>query len=481
MRLERRRDQPTEQTITVSFVCFTVICPLKAKIKPAMIVRLLAWMKGNNDGLGLPWRMFWVGLAIRVLYITLGHSYHFRPFEDHFQFGWEMGRIARAVVTGRGYSDPFLAPSGPTAWCPPIYPLLLAAVFKVFGVYSALSAWFILTINSIFSALTAVAVYEIADRSFGRRVAIWSGWIWALYPAAMQYAVHWIWETAITTCLLSAVLVLALRVRGIGEPAPLSDRQKTVLWVIFGILWGVIALLNPSLLIFLPACGLWMLWGERRTLLPSVARASFAALLFAACITPWIWRNWLVFHAFVPMRPNLGAELYASALESNNGFPWGSTISIYPATPDQQRYRAIGEIAFCKERGEMAKAIFRAHPGRFSQYTRKRIYFFWIGIPHPIEKNLIAEVIRELNYAFLSLSGLLGLALAVLRRRPAAGLYASAFLLLPMVYYFVTVQARFRSSLEPLICVLAVYLFQSADRSRFWSWQIPEDRLQDLT
>jgi hypothetical protein len=244
-----------------------------------------------------------------------------------------------------------------------------------------------------------------------------------------------------------------------------------VLLAVFGVVWGCIALLNPSLLIFLPVCGLWMLWGDRRDIFPGLAQATLAALLCAACVAPWIWRNRIVFHTFIPMRPNFGAELYASSLESNNGFPWGAAVSIYPATPDQQRYRAIGEIAFCKERGEMAKAIFRAHPSRFAKYTWKRLYFFWIGVPHPIEKSFLTEAFRELNYSFLSLSGLLGLALAIWRRRPGAVLYASAFLLLPMVYYFVTVQARFRSPLEPLICVLGVYLFQSADRSRVWSWR----------
>jgi 4-amino-4-deoxy-L-arabinose transferase-like glycosyltransferase len=440
-----------------------------------MLNRVSAWMKASDQGLRLPWRMFWVGLAIRILYITLGHSYHFRAIQDHFQFGWEVGRIARALVTGRGYSDPFMGPSGPTAWCPPVYPLLVAAVFKLFGVYSALSAWTILSINSVFSALTAVAIYSIASRSFSPAVALWSGWIWALYPAAMQYGVHWIWETAVTTCLLTVVVVLALRLRGIGEPRSLTDRQKTALWAFFGLLWGLIALLNPSLLIFLPACGLWILWKDlvdrSPALLPGIARATLAALLCAACIAPWVWRNWVVLHAFVPLRPNFGAELYASSLESNGGFPWGSTLSIYPASPDQQRYRAIGEIAFSRERGEMAKAIFRAHPGRFAEYTKKRIYFFWIGVPHPVEKSLFTEVVRELNYAFLSLCGLFGLALALQQRRPAAVLYAAAFLLLPMVYYFVTVQARFRSPLEPFICILGVYLFQSADRTRTWSWQ----------
>ena len=70
----------------------------------------------------------------RVLYITLAHTYRIRPSEDHLQFGWEMGRIARALSTGFGYADPFTGHSGPTAWVPPLYPLLLAGVFKLFAV-----------------------------------------------------------------------------------------------------------------------------------------------------------------------------------------------------------------------------------------------------------------------------------------------------------------------------------------------------------
>ena len=68
-----------------------------------------------------------------------------------------------------------------------------------------------------------------------------------------------------------------------------------------------------------------------------------------------------------------------------------------------------------------------------------------------------------MNYSFLSLAGLLGLALALRRRVPGAALMAWMFLLLPLPYYFVTVQARFRHPLEPLITVLSVYLFRSAE------------------
>jgi 4-amino-4-deoxy-L-arabinose transferase-like glycosyltransferase len=429
-----------------------------------------------------PWRIFWIGLLIRVLYMTLAHTWRIRLLSDHFQFGWEMGRIARALATGHGYADPFMGPSGPTAWCSPGYPLLLAGVFKLFGVYTSLSAWVILAINSVFSALTAIAIYQIAIRLFNRSIALWSAWLWALYPAAMQYAVHWIWDMAITACIFSTILLIAIGLRGIGEPEPLSSRTQTLLWAHFGILWGLIALFNPSLLIFLPACGLWILWGalrpwQPRKLLPALARATLAAVLCAACIAPWIVRNWAVFHAFIPMRPTIGCELYESSLAVNNGFPWGATIPIYPETAEFQQYRAQGEVAFCKERGEMAKAVFARNPGRFERYTLQRIYFFWFGVPHPVDltfNSALTEFFRQFNYSVLSVIGLLGLALALWRRQPAAILFAFAFLTIPLIYYLITVQARFRSPLEPIICILGVYLFQSADRTRTWSWWPPD-------
>src|SRR5271170_5465526 len=280
--------------------------------------------KASSEGRDLfraPSSMFWAGFLIRVLYITIVHTYRIRPDEDHLQFGWEMGRIARALATGFGYADPFTGHSGPTAWSPPLYPLLLAGVFKIFGVYTAHSAWVILTINSIFSAATSSVIYEIAARCFngtgrGRKIALWSGWLWALHPAAMQYAVRWVWDMAVTTFLFSKVIVLALRVRGVGEDAPAAETQTTARWAMFGILSGMIGLLNSTLLLFVPICGIWMLLGvaKNKTTLPrTLAKAVMAGALFFACLAPWMWRNWTVFHAFVPIRGNFGAELHASA------------------------------------------------------------------------------------------------------------------------------------------------------------------------
>jgi 4-amino-4-deoxy-L-arabinose transferase-like glycosyltransferase len=400
-----------------------------------------------------PWLVFWVAFAVRALYLTLAHTYRIRPYDDHMLFGEEMGRIARALATGFGFSDPFRGHTGPTAWVGPLFPLLLAGVFKLFGVFSPLSAWVILTLNSLFSALTALTIWEIAARCFNRNVARWSAWIWALYPAAMQYAVRWVWDTSLTTLLFSWVLVVALRLRA---GSTLGG------WALFGLLWGLTGLSNPALLIFLPACGLWVLTAAPRRQSTGVV---LAALLFTACLGPWTWRNWLVFHHFVPARGNFGAELYLGNGPGSTGLLMEYDHPIQ--APDQLRlYRGMGEIAYSKMRGERALASIRSEPVHFVQNTLKRVFFFWAGVPHPVSATEWVEYARSLNFIFGSVCGLLGLALALQRKAPAAWLFAWAFLLLPLVYYGVAAHARFRHPLEPLMVVLGVYLFQSAELTK---------------
>ena len=409
----------------------------------------------------LVWRMFWVGLIVRIAYVILAHTYRVTSFEDHFEFGFEAARIGRSLAIGHGYSDPFiLGGTGPTAWLPPLFPLLIAACFKLFGVYTPLAAFAIIALNCVFSAATSPAVYEIAGRCFNPRIAVWSGWLWALYPAAMQFAVKWVWEMTLTTMLFTWVLVIALRVKGIGGNEREGDAQTLSRWLLFGLLWGLIGLCNPSLLLFLPVCGVWMLVGAK-DLKRSFSMAVISGMLFIACIAPWTWRNWRVFHTFIPMRGNFGAEFYYGNRPDAQGFPWGVIIA---SRADLARYTQIGEPRYVNELGQRAKAYIHQHPGHFIRLTIKRIYFFWVTVPRPLSKSAFLEYVREFHYCFFSITGLLGLGLALKRRVPAAGLFAVAFFIAPLTYYFVTVAARFRHPIEPLITILTVYLFQSAER-----------------
>jgi hypothetical protein len=354
--------------------------------------------------------------------------------------------------------------------------LLLALAFKLFGVYTNAAAFFVMTVDSLFSALTAPAVYEIAARcfdacGFARRrstkvapVALWAGWLWAVYPAALQYAVHWLWETAISTALFTWVLVFALRLRGVGEEERAGTGQLGR-WAAFGALWAAVALSNASLLIALPAVGLWVIWPRlrRMELRQVVAGPLLAGVVFVAGMAPWWVRNERVFHRFVATRANFGAELYESTLPEHDALPWGTTVPLNPQDANFRLYAQIGELRYSAMRKEQAMENIRANPERFVHQSLDRFLFFWINIPHPPENHLMREIGRRTNYSFGSLVGLLGLALALRRRVPGAIVMGWMFLLLPLPYYFVTVQARFRHPLEPLIMVLGVYLFRSAE------------------
>src|ERR1700728_2509513 len=110
-----------------------------------------------------------VALAIRMVVVYF--SYRGLPDADKYyeQFGWEMGWTARSLASGHGFSSPYFPMSGPTARVPPLYPWLLAGVFRLFGIYSLTSGFIILTLNSIFSAFTCIPIYFSAKYSLGIR------------------------------------------------------------------------------------------------------------------------------------------------------------------------------------------------------------------------------------------------------------------------------------------------------------------------
>ena len=446
-----------------------------------------------------PWVIFWVAFGVRVAAILIGHTYKIRTDQANFNFGFEAGRIARSVATGQGYGNPFNGFSGPTAWLPPLYPLLMAAAFKVFGVYTRAACLALMVVDSAFSAAVVPAVYEIAARCFdgrgiarrgatyGAPVAVWSAWVWAVYPAALQYAIHWVWEMSVTVCLFTWAVVVALRLRGVGQEgpglkpmvmgdvtrglkrSPNTEGQKCWLWVVFGVLWGLIALSNASLLLCLPAMVVWIAWPELREWRVSartVVGVVVTCVAFMLVLAPWVVRNERVLHGLVLTRDNFGVELYESTLERNDGFPWGTTVPLWTGNPEFKEFVRMGEVKFAQMRGEEAKERIRARPWRTLKWTMDRFLFFWDGTPHPANGHAAQEYLRQLSYCFLSVCGLLGLMLMVWRRVEGVGLFALIFLLLPLPYYMVTVQPRFRHPMEPLIAVLAVYLFRSAGSRR---------------
>jgi len=426
----------------------------------------------SEDRYRAPRVLFWSAFLVRVAYIIIGHTFRITPLNHHFEFGWETGRVAASLAQGHGYSSPFSGNTGPTAWMVPGFTLLLAGVFKLFGVYTPLSAFVIQTIDCLFQALTVPLIFEMGMRVTGRRsTAVWAAWLFALYPGIIQYGVKWIWETSLSTFLFTLVLVLGMRMRGTGdEQPPTSHRIRD--WALFGLLWGAISMTNPTLLLMAPVEGVWILAAlpQRKDLLKGAALAVLSVAIATAVALPWVVRNENVFHAFIPTRDNFGAEAAMAWSPESMGMPWGATVPTVELAPEHQLYARMGERAYVAMRGQVAKQWAQDNPARFWQLVAWRFYMFWASVPHTSAPS-VAEAVRESAYCLTSIAGILGLLLALKRRLPAAGLFTCAIVLLPLIYYFIIPGSRFRNPMEPFLAILIVYLFQETEGG--WGFSAP--------
>ena len=379
--------------------------------------------------------------------------------DNNFGFGWEMGRLGASLASGHGFSSPFGPPTGPTAWEPPLYPYLIAAVFKLFGIYSQASAFVLLAINSVASALTCIPIFRIALRIFPERVAVGSAWAWALLPNVMYWCTRWVWETSLSALLLATLFCLTLTLGDSDE-----ERDGWLPWLQFGFLWAIAALNSTVLLSFLPAAGLWAWYRRAKRGRSSFAGVVLASIIFFACITPWLVRNERTFGKFIFIRDNFGAEL---RLGNGNGAD-GTWMEYLHPTQDvyaMRQYQAMGELPYIAMRKQQALAYIQADYSRFAGLCIKRFIYYWAGPPKATQPEWLNSAKNSL---FLASSVLMfwGLGRALRLRKPGAWLLFWLILLYPTIYYIVFPSPRYRVPVEPEMAILAVFVVTEARASR---------------
>ncbi len=404
----------------------------------------------------IPRSVWWsvlLSLILQVAMIGAFHEYRTRLQEDHFAFGWEMGRVARSIALGQGFSNPYGDNTGPTAWEPPLYPYLMAGVFKLFGIYTYASAWVLLTINSVFAALTTIPIFLIARRTFGERVAVWSAWGWALNPYIWYWSIHWIWDTTFTPLVLSLIFLVALE---------LQERRGLQGWVIFAGLWGVGALANPSMLAFLPFCGLWI-WRQRfKNGLPSFSGIALSSAIFFLVLSPWLVRNYEVFGRFVFLRDDFGLQFRLGNWKGADGMLM-AYLQPNLNKLEFEKFQRMGELAYAADCKRLAFGWVRENPGRFAAISLKRFFYYWNGVPKPSDSRAPWDF-RSSLFLTWSVLAIWGAGRAVRQKVRGAWLFAGLMLTYPLTYYFVFPHARYRHPIEPELLILAVFLLLQTGR-----------------
>jgi len=391
--------------------------------------------------------MVLIGLALRVAVIPFDTIENLMDAE-HIH-AWEQGNVARALVTGHGFGSPFVSTQS-SAIMPPVYPLIVAAIFEAFGVHTAQSIFAVHVFDCLVNALACIPIFLVARNSFGRRAGLWAAWVWVFFPYGIYFAAAWAWSTHLLMNALLWLLYMAQRI----EASP-----KLGLWADFGFLAGIAGLIEPSVLVVVPFLLLLAAWRLARVggrwLLPCAA----ASLMLAATIAPWLIRDAMLFHRFIPMRDSMGLELWMG----NNGHSVRFTSDdLHPLHNAQElaEYNSMGELAYMDHKAAQAHAYIAAHPASYAGMCLRRAVYLWTGYWSFGAEYLKMEPMDAFNVPFqssLTLLALCGLWFAWKRARWESIRYAGVMFLFPIVYYFSHPEPYHMRTLDPLIVILGCY------------------------
>jgi len=402
--------------------------------------------------------------AVRMLLCYIASRISPNPVRTNLPYGVELGRVARAIAAGEGFSSPIRElDTGPTAWFTPIYPYLVGGIFKVWGIYSDMSHIVIQTLNCALAALTVIPIYGITKRTFGQGAAVGAAWAWVFLPTALYYPTMWVWDTTLTAFLFSLIFWATLA---------MPERRDLPAWTGYGALWAFGVLVNPSILSLMPFFLGWLVWEARKVASPWVKPIAAALLVFTIALVPWTIRNYRVFGKFIVLRSNFGLELW---LGNNPDVTDTSAEWQHPNTnvAEGEKYKRMGEIAYMAEKEHEAIAYMRTHPSETLNFMFHRFVSHWLAFsdsPADVWENgtVYSRSFLILN-SLLSVLCLLGALYAHRSGDPEAFLYAMVLLVFPLVFYLTHASMRYRFPIDPIMLILAVSAVAhliSAARSR---------------
>jgi 4-amino-4-deoxy-L-arabinose transferase-like glycosyltransferase len=385
--------------------------------------------------------LFGIGFALRIVCMVWWKSYNFGTLAPYN----EVGRLIERLATGRGFTAPYGDETGYTAAFPPVYPFLGAIPFKLFGSYTPLARITILAMNCVFGAFNAVLIHKLGLRTLGQRAALLAAWAWALFPVFFRWDISWIWEFSLSAMLLTWVFVLTM---------DLAENGTRKRWMGFGAAWGFTCLANPALASLLPFSGLYAAFRNRRAGRRWFVPAVISAVMFFAMLSPWLVRNYAIFHKVFFVRDNFWLEFQLGNFHGSTALGFGP---LHPTGSERllRRFHDLGELGYMEDRKQMAVAFVRNHPAEFRDLTLRRLQWFWDGTSVLYQAN---EWWRPWEVWWLSVVSLLGLLFVLTRRPPGWILYLAAVLVYPVPYYLTYANAKYRHAIEPELALLGAYL-----------------------
>jgi|SRR5579872_104018 len=366
--------------------------------------------------------------------------------------GSETLQVARALASTGQFADPFgsiQAHSGYTAHLAPVYPVILALLFRGIG-YGLASLTVLWAANLVFIALQLALLPVLSSLlELGTLPGVIGAVLGILLP---QYTVDFVWESLLTGAELALLCLFIWQI--------VNGRRTWLTVSLVGVFAGLAILTNPVTVLVL---GAWALAaslspppGERRAIINACAITITVAALFCA---PWIIRNKIRLGSFFFIRDNMGLELSVSnndcaAAKLRDNMESGCYKIVHPnRNPELTKQIAtIGEYQFYQTQLHQGLDWIAQHPKKFVLLTAQRFLLFWFPVRGlaPFRRFPAAVWVTTLISFF-------GFVQLWKRKRQAAWFLGGTLLVYPLIYYVVQFEPRYRDPIMWISLLLAGY------------------------
>lgn len=329
-----------------------------------------------------------------------------------------------------------------TAYRPVLYPLVLAGVIKICG-EGAASIYFL---NALLGCSSVLLIYIIVKMILGHRAAILAALAAAVEPFLVLISAEVMGE-ALFVFLLLFLILLFISMKKLSK-------TKTV---ITAIVMALLALCRPEGILFIIQAVVVFI-----TLNVSFKQKITSLLVFAciflAVYSPWVFRNYLRFGAFVPFTTHGGYTLYLGNNENiynaeSRGKIWEDDNFDRWTRANVEGTAHMSELERDAYYYKMATEFISADAGIFVHLLWLKFMRFWRLYPHNVSE--IMKAISIIYMSFLYILSAMGAVFLFKNKRELFILIMPIVLLcgIHMVYWS---QIRFRVPLHPIFIVLSM-------------------------